>query len=89
MLLFAKMDKKTTGLIEQSKGDQLTKTIWEKENKANYTFLISVLLQIYLYKPRQCIPGLTADITICENKMHSPENLNIFMGRWFSKDHNQ
>lgn len=73
MLLFAKMDKMITVLVGQSKGDQLTKTILEEENKANYNFLISVLLQIYLCKPRQCIPGITADVKVCGNKMHSPE----------------
>lgn len=38
MLLFAKMDKMTTILIEQSKGVQLAKTILEEENKANPHF---------------------------------------------------
>lgn len=38
MLLFAKMDKMTTVLTEQSKGDQLTKTILEEENRANSQF---------------------------------------------------
>lgn len=81
MLLFAKMDKMITVLVEQSKGDQLTNTILEEENKVNYNFLISVLLQIYLCKPRQCIPGITADIITVEIKCTVQKNLNIFMAK--------